>query len=164
MVDLELVVAVYDDWGIGKDGTQPLVVPEDRKHFRELTSGGAVIVGRKTLADFPGGRPLPNRTNIILTRQDIDIENAIVAHSAGQALDAAEGRGRVFVIGGSSVYEALLSHCRTAHVTKVHATPESDVFFPDLDASPDWQLRAASGLLEQDGLRYEFTEYGRVDA
>ena len=65
---MDLIVAVYDDWGIGKDGTQPVALSADRKFFRETTRGATVIVGRKTLADFPGGKPLPNRVNIVEDR------------------------------------------------------------------------------------------------
>ena len=60
---MEAIVAVYSDWGIGSGGTQPVVVRADRRHFREVTGSAAVVVGRKTLADFPGGRPLPGRHN-----------------------------------------------------------------------------------------------------
>ena len=67
---MELIVAVYDDWGIGKNGTQPIALSADRKFFRETTKGAMVIVGRKTLADFPGGNPLPNRTNLVQTKQE----------------------------------------------------------------------------------------------
>ena len=70
---MDAIVAVYADWGIGAKGTQPLVIPADRRRFRELTMGAAVIVGRRTLDDFPGGRPLPGRENLVLTRQNIVI-------------------------------------------------------------------------------------------
>ena len=73
---MDAIVAVYADWGIGAKGTQPLVIPADRRRFRELTMGAAVIVGRRTLDDFPGGRPLPGRENLVLTRQNIVIEGA----------------------------------------------------------------------------------------
>ena len=75
---MELIVAVYDDWGIGCCGTQPVALRADRKFFREQTRGAMVIVGRKTLADFPGGRPLKGRHNIVLTRQDLEIPGAEV--------------------------------------------------------------------------------------
>ena len=78
---MEAIVAVYSDWGIGLGGTQPVVLKADRAHFRELTAGTAVIVGRKTMEDFPGGKPLKNRHNIVVTRQNIDIPGAEVAHS-----------------------------------------------------------------------------------
>ena len=67
---MEAIVAVYSDWGIGSGGTQPVVLKADRAHFRELTMGAAVIVGRKTLEDFPGGRPLKGRHNIVVSRQE----------------------------------------------------------------------------------------------
>lgn len=78
---MDAIVAVYADWGIGAKGTQPLVIPADRRRFRALTMGAAVIVGRRTLDDFPGGRPLPGRENLVLTRQNITIEGAQVVHS-----------------------------------------------------------------------------------
>ena len=77
---MDAIVAVYADWGIGAKGTQPLVIPADRRRFRALTMGAAVIVGRRTLDDFPGGRPLPGRENLVLTRQNITIEGAQVVH------------------------------------------------------------------------------------
>ena len=83
---MELIVAVYDDWGIGKDGTQPVALSADRKFFRETTKGATVIVGRKTLADFPGGRPLPNRVNVVLTRQKTEIEGVVLCNSPEEAV------------------------------------------------------------------------------
>ena len=87
---MDAIVAVYADWGIGAKGTQPLVIPADRRRFRELTMGAAVIVGRRTLDDFPGGRPLPGRENFVLTRRNITIEGAQVVHSP----DGGRGRRR----------------------------------------------------------------------
>ena len=89
MAGLEAIVAVYGDWGIGADGTQPVTVSADRKHFRDLTMGAAVIVGRRTLADFPGGRPLKGRTNIVLSRTAEPVEGAVMARSAAEALEKA---------------------------------------------------------------------------
>ena len=83
---MELIVAVYDDWGIGKDGTQPIALSADRKFFRETTKGAMVIVGRKTLADFPGGRPLPNRVNVVMTRQDVELPDVVICHSPEEAV------------------------------------------------------------------------------
>ena len=77
---MDAIVAVYADWGIGAKGTQPLVIPADRRRFRELTMGAAVIVGRRTLEDFPGGKPLPGRENFVLSRRNITIEGAQVVH------------------------------------------------------------------------------------
>ena len=101
---MEAIVAVFSDWGIGSEGTQQVVLRADRAHFRELTGGAAVIVGRRTLGDFPGGRPLKGRNNIVITRQAIEIEGAEVAHSTEEALTLAAQYPRTLVIGGASVY------------------------------------------------------------
>ena len=156
---MEAIVAVYSDWGIGAHGTQPVVVRADRKHFRAVTGASAVIVGRKTLADFPGGRPLPGRHNIVLTRQDIDIPGAEVVHSAAEAAAAAEGHGRCFVIGGASVYRQLFPWLTRVYVTKIEALPISDSFFPDLDASEGWHITEDGPWQDEDGLRYRFLTY-----
>lgn len=158
---MELIVAVYDDWGIGKDGTQPVALSADRKFFRETTKGATVIVGRKTLADFPGGRPLPNRVNIVLTRQDLDIPGVLVCHSPEEAASLAESAQKAMVIGGGSIYKQMLPMCDTAYVTKVHATPESDTFFPNLDEDPEWVLDSVLQQGAESDIRYDICLYRR---
>ena len=161
--DLELVVAADAGWGIGKNGTQTLVVPEDRRHFREVTGRGTVIVGRKTLADFPGGRPLKNRRNIVLTRDSsFTVEGAETAHSVEEALEKCQQDERVFVIGGESVYRALLPYCRRAHVTRIFARAENDAFFPALDTLPGWRLTDRGEERESAGLRYAFQTWEKT--
>lgn len=157
---LEAIVAVNRDWGIGAHGTQSVVLRADRKHFRTVTDGAAVIVGRRTLADFPGGKPLPNRRNIILTRSDIVIDGAEVAHTTEEAI-ARAGDSRCLVIGGASVYRALLPYCERIYVTKIDICPPSDSFFPDLDASPDWEIECESDMMEENGIRFRFINYLR---
>ncbi len=159
---MEAIVAVYSDWGIGCCGTQPVVVPEDRKHFRDVTAGAAVIVGRRTLADFPGGRPLKNRVNIVLTRQALEIEGAIVAHSVEEALAEAAKTERCLCIGGESVYREFFPYIDRVHVTKVEARPASDAFFPNLDEDPAWRIADEGEEREHEGLKYRFMVYERV--
>ena len=159
---MQAIVAVYSDWGIGAKGTQPLVIPADRKRFRTLTEGAAVIVGRKTLEDFPGGRPLKNRHNIVITRQDITIDGALVVHTTEEAVAAAERHGACFVIGGASVFRQFFPYLDTVHVTKIGAAPFSDSFFPDLDADPDWVCADAEPEQEHDGVTYQFCTYKKV--
>ena len=157
---IEAIVAVGRDWGIGAHGTQSVVLHADRKHFRAVTEGCAVIVGRRTLADFPGGRPLSNRRNIVLTRSDLTIDGAEVAHTAEEAIALAES-DRCLVIGGASVYRALLPYCERIHVTKIDVCPPSDSFFPDLDLSPDWEIERESDVMEENGVRFRFVDYIR---
>ena len=158
---MDAIVAVYSDWGIGDGGTQPVVLKADRAHFRQVTEGNAVIVGRKTLSDFPGGRPLKNRYNIVVTRQDIRIEGAQVVHSTEEALAAAAEHPRCLVIGGASVYRQFYPHCDRVFLTKIDLAPHSDSFFPNLDADPAWVCTDEGEGLEEDGLRYCFCTYER---
>ena len=159
---MEAIVAVYSDWGIGIDGTQPVVVKADRAHFIELTRGAAVIVGRKTLADFPGGRSLKGRNNIVITRQNIEIEGAEVAHTTEEALELAAKYPRTLVLGGASVFKQFMPWLDKIHVTKIDLAPKSDSFFENLDASPEWQMTDEENWLDEDGLRYCFVTYERV--
>ena len=154
-------MAVYADWGIGRAGTQPVVLKADRAHFRELTKDAAVLVGRKTLADFPGGKPLKGRHNIVVTRQALEIEGAQVVHDTAEALAAAGAYERCLVIGGASVYRQFMPYVDLLHVTKVALTPESDSFFPDLDADPAWNCEAGPWQ-EESGIKYCFCTYKRI--
>lgn len=159
---MEAIVAVYSDWGIGSGGTQPVVLKADRVHFRELTMGAAVIVGRKTLEDFPGGKPLKGRHNIVVSRQEIKIEGAELVHSTEEALAAAARQERCLVIGGASVYRQFMPYVDTVHITKIDLAPASDSFFPDLDADPCWQRLEEEQWQEEDGLRYCFVTYKKI--
>ena len=156
---MEAIVAVYSDWGIGSGGTQPIVVRADRRHFREVTGSAAVIVGRKTLADFPGGRPLPGRHNIVLTRSLAEIPGAEVVRTGEEAAAAAQRSGRCFVIGGASVYRQLFPLMTRVFVTKIDARPESDSFFPNLDLDPEWTVAEEGPEMEENGIRYRFLTY-----
>lgn len=158
---MDAIVAVYDDWGIGCDGDQPIAVSADRKFFRSTTKGSTVIVGRKTLEAFPGGQPLPKRRNIVLTRQNTPIEGVELAHSPEEAMQMSEQDGQVFVIGGGTVYRQMLPLCSHAYVTKVHVTPESDTWFENLDESDDWELQEVLQSGEEDGIEYEMCLYVR---
>ena len=159
---MELIVAVYEDWGIGKDGTQPVALSADRKFFRETTRGAMVIVGRRTIEDFPGGKPLPGRVNVALTRGTGEIPGFTVCHSPEEAMASASGVERAMVIGGGSIYRQMLPYCDTAYVTKVHCQPESDTFFPNLDEDPQWELETVLQAGEEQGIAYEMCRYKKV--
>ena len=158
---MELIVAVYDDWGIGKDGTQPVALSADRKFFRETTRGAMVIVGRRTIEDFPGQKPLPGRVNVALTRTPKEIPGFTVVTSPEEAAALAANAERAMVIGGGSIYRQMLPMCDTAYVTKVHCTPESDTFFPNLDADPAWEMVQILESGEENGVSYEMCLYKR---
>ena len=158
---MELIVAVYDDWGIGRDGTQPIALSADRKFFRETTRGCMVIAGRRTIADFPGQKPLPGRVNVALTRGTQEIPGFTVCHSPEEAVELAKTAGRAMVIGGGSIYKQMLPFCDAAYITKVHVTPESDTYFPNLDEMEDWYVAETIQAGEENGISYEVLLYKR---
>ena len=158
---MDLVVAVYDDWGIGADGTQPIALSADRKFFREVTKGALVIVGRRTVADFPGGKPLPGRTNVMLTRTMQEQSGFTVVTRPEDAFALAKQAEKAMVIGGGSIYRQMLPMCDRAYITKVHACPVSDTFFPNLDEDADWVLSEVLQSGEENGIAYEMCLYTR---
>ena len=158
---MELIVAVYEDWGIGRDGTQPVALTADRKFFRTMTKDAMVIVGRRTIDDFPGKKPLPGRVNVALTRTPKEIPGFTVCTSPEQAVQLSKTAERCFVIGGGSIYRQMLPYCEKAYVTKVHCNPCSDTYFPDLDRDPQWELAETLQQGEENGIPYEMLLYRR---
>ena len=158
---MELIVAVYDDWGIGCEGTQPVALSVDRKFFREMTKGAMVIAGRRTIGDFPGKKPLPGRINVALTRTRQEIPGFTVCTSPEEALELAKTVERAMVIGGGSVYRQMLPYCDTAYITKVHTVIPCDTYFPDLDEMEDWYIAETMMAGEENGIGYEMLLYKR---
>jgi len=158
---MELIVAVYDDWGIGADGTQPVALSADRKFFRETTKGACVIVGRKTLADFPGGKPLPNRVNVVISRGEVAMEGVTVCRSPEEAAEFTKQYPKVMVIGGGSIYRQMMPYCDAAYITKVHTTVPCDTYFSNLDEDPQWELAQTLLSGEENGIGYEMCLYKR---
>jgi dihydrofolate reductase len=141
-VNLALIVAMSRDGLIGREGALPWRLPRDLKHFRRLTWGKPIIMGRKTHEAL--GRALPGRTNIVLTRQaDVLAKGCLIARDRTQALALAQATGssEAFIIGGSQMYEAFLPLMPTIHLTLVEGAFTGDVFFPAavLD-SPEWEV------------------------
>lgn len=158
---MQLIVAVDQNWAIGYRGDQLFYIPDDLKRFKALTTGHPVLLGRKTLATFPGGKPLKGRENLILSRDRAFCpEGARVFRDLPSLLTAAPEDS--FVIGGQSVYTALLPYCSTAYVTRVDAAFPADTFFPDLDAYPAWTVTETSDTMEYEGLRFRYLTYQRI--
>lgn len=155
------IVAVDENWGIGYQGRLLAHVREDLRRFKALTLGHPVILGRKTLATFPGGRPLPGRDNLIMsTTMDAAPEGARVFGDLPSLL--AHAPADSFVIGGETVYRQLLPYCDAAYVTVFHKRFEADAFFPDLDSDPAWTLSEEEGPFEtEEGLAFTFRTYRR---
>ena len=164
--NLSAIVAVCDNWGIGLGGDMVVSNRMDMRHFVRHTKGHTVIMGRKTLESFPGGRPLKDRRNLVLTRDASFARQGVeVVHSVEEALAALAPDEEAWVVGGAEVYRQLLPFCACAEVTKNHEVRPADTFFPDLDADPAWRVAAVDGphtVLPgegDEGLVYEFVTY-----
>lgn len=157
---MEAVVAVDENWGIGKNGALLFRISADLKRFKELTTGKTVILGRKTLATFPGGKPLPNRTNFVLsTSISGEIPGAKVFKSLKELLACAPPDS--VVIGGQRVYEELLDRCQRVYVTKVAGGFPADAWFPNLDRRDEWKIVETQGPFTEKDLTFSFVTYER---
>lgn len=155
------IVAVDEGWGIGYQGRLLARIPEDLRRFKALTMGHPVILGRKTLDTFPGGRPLPGRENLIMsTTMETVPEGARVFRDLPDLLAYAPNHS--FVIGGETVYRQLLPYCDTVYVTAIHARFPADAWFPDVDSDPAWRVSEEEGPFRtEEGLAFTFKTYRR---
>ncbi|MCH4120518.1 MAG: dihydrofolate reductase [Atopobiaceae bacterium] len=163
---MNAIVAVCKDWGIGLNGGLLVHSKADMHRFVELTMGGTVVMGRRTLQSFPGG-PLKGRRNVVVTHDPASLPEGVVGVTSPEAaLEAVAGEdpSRVWLIGGESVYRALLPHCKRAYVTKFDVTLPADAFFPNLDEDPAWELERTEGSgTTAEGVGYEFCVYRNLD-
>ena len=158
---MRAIVAVDANWAIGKDGQLLCRLSDDLKRFKKLTLGHPVILGRKTLATFPGGRPLPGRRNLILSRTPgFTVEGGEVFSDIPALLTVAPEDS--IVIGGGEIYRALLKFCDLVWVTKISRSFPADAWFPNLDEDPAWQVCRAEPPLEEDHIPFQYVTYERV--
>jgi len=158
---MKLIVAVCENWGIGKDGSQPFFIPEDLRFFKDKTIDKVVVMGRVTFLALPQA-PLPYRINVVLTRDTAFASDDIIVCNSLEDLEkfvADYDTDDVFIIGGQQIYEAMLGQCDTAYVTKIFAAAPTDRFFPNLDAMDDWRLHNKSETKVHDGIKFCFCEY-----
>lgn len=161
---MNAIVVVDQNWGIGKDGGLLVHLPNELNYYRERTKGKVIVIGRKTLESFPKKKPLPNRTNIVITRSaDYEAEGCQVCHSLEEAEKLLQQYDTkdVFISGGAEIYKAFLEQCDTFYVTKLQAEFEADRHFPNLDElglSITWE----SEPQEEKGITYRFLKYERI--
>mgnify|MGYP005784141681 FL=1 len=163
---MNLIVAVDKNWGIGYQNSLLVRIPEDMKFFRRETIGKVVVMGRKTLESFPGGRPLNDRTNIVLTRNPAyQVKGAVVCHSVEEVLEELKKYPSedVYITGGGSIYREFLPSCQVAHVTRIDHAYEADTYFPDIDAMPEWKLTGQSEEKTYFDLEFTFCRYERQE-
>ena len=165
---MNYIVAVDKEWGIGKQNDLLFSLKGDMAFFRTTTSGKTVIMGDRTLASLPGGRPLKNRTNIVMTL-DLDFvapEGVTVCHSTGELfalLKQLPNTDEVFVMGGATIYNLLYPYCEYAYITKVDAVGGAEVFIENLDSKENWQVCHVGETMEEDGISYTFYTYKNND-
>ena len=159
---ISIIVAVSEDWGIGKDNELLWHIPEDMKRFKRLTSGNTVIMGKKTWESLPR-RPLPGRKNIVLTDiPDESVENAVTAYSIDDALNKCGTDEEIFIIGGGSIYRQFMPIADRLFITHVHRKASADVYFPKIDPKI-WEAGEKEEFItdESNSIPYTYTVYER---
>lgn len=159
---MNLIVNVSNDWAIGNNNNLLFHLSSDMKFFKEKTTGNVIVMGRKTLDSFPGGKPLPNRVNIVLTHnKEFSRDGVIVCHSLDELLNELKkyDDSSIFVIGGDSVYKLMLPYCDAAYVTKVYSSKQADTFMVNLDKLKDWSITYQSDEKEEKGYKFRFITY-----
>ena len=162
---MKAILCADKNWGIGYKNKLLISIPSDMRFFRETTTGNVVIMGRRTLESFPGGQPLKNRVNIVLTRKpDYAVPGVIVVHSIEELMAVAVqyNTEHLYVIGGGSVYSQLLPYCDTVYVTRVDYAYHADTFFPDLDAAPEWEMVSEGEEQTCFDIEFAFCVYKRI--
>ncbi len=162
---MNMIVAVDENWAIGNKGELLIHIPNDMKMFRMETTGKVVVLGRKTMETFPQKKPLPNRTNIILSRnKDYQVTDALVVNSVEELLEELKKYNTedVYIIGGDSIYQQMLPYCDVAHVTYIEHSYEADSYFPNLEADPNWEMTAESEEMTYFDITYYFRKYERI--
>lgn len=164
---MNLIAAVDKNWAIGMDNKLLVRIPDDMKRFRQMTVGKVVVLGRKTLETFPGGQPLKERTNIVLSKnKDYQVKGAVCVHSM-EELSQELGKYNsedVYVIGGESVYRQMLAQCDTAYITKLDYSYQADAWFPNLDEEKAWQITEESEEQTYFDIIYHYRKYVRKEA
>ena len=164
---MNAIVSVTSDWAIGNEGGLVVRTREDMRRFVRLTMGGTVLMGRTTFESFPSG-PLKGRRNVVVTREreyGRAHEGIECAHSLDEALRlvASDDPDSVWLIGGESLYRALLVCCDRCHVTRNRVSVTADACFPDRDADPAWELETVEeGGVTSGGVAFDFATYRNV--
>ena len=157
---ISIIVAVSEDWGIGKDNELLWHISEDLKRFKRLTTGNTVIMGKRTWESLPR-RPLPGRKNIVLTDDKTEtIENAVTAYSIEDSLSKCEKDEEIFVMGGGSIYRQFMPIADRLYITHVHKKAPADIYFPEIDLKI-WKITEKEDFKtdDEESIPYTYTIY-----
>ena len=163
---MQLIAAVDKNWAIGYKGKLLVSIRADQMNFKKHTLGKVVVLGRKTMDTFPGGRPLPQRRNIILSRNpSYTVKDAEGVHSKEELLELIVkekiNSDDVYIIGGESLYHEFLPLCDTAIITKINYSYEADAYFPNLDKDDEWECVEEGEEQTCFDMEFIFTRYER---
>lgn len=160
---MNIIVAVDENWGIGKDNNLLTHIPEDLKYFKEKTLGKVVVMGRKTFESLPNRKPLPDRVNIVLTTNLNYKIDCMICNNKKELLDRINEYedNDIFIIGGEHIYKEFIDLCDTFFVTKIYKSFDADKFFVNLDEMDDLEIVWSSEIHSYRGLHYQFFEYRR---
>lgn len=153
---ISLIAAVDERLGMGKDNALLCHLPADLQHFKSLTLGKPIIMGRKTFESI--GKALPGRKNIVLSRHAFTAEGAIVVDSFDAALQLTSDQPEVMIIGGAQIYKQAINYAKLLYLTVIHHQFEADVFFPEIDKA-EWECTAEVKKLRDEKNRYDMTFY-----
>lgn len=161
---LSIIVAMSENRVIGKDGRMPWHLSEDLKRFKQITMGHTIVMGRKTYESI--GKPLPGRTNIVVTRQkDFHADGVTVIHDLAEIAHDARltPHGEVFIIGGADIYQLALPHADKIYLTLIHKKIDGDTYFPKINLDSDYRLIEKGKMYysEKEKLPYQFIVYER---
>jgi len=139
-MNISIIVAITENNIIGRDNGMPWHLPADLKYFRERTTGHHIVMGRKTFESIGGGRPLPNRVSIIITKQkDYKADGCLIAHSLEEAIEIAKDENELFIIGGKQIYDQSLALANKMYITRIHTSIDGDTSFPQYDEN-QWEM------------------------
>lgn len=162
---MKAIVAVDNNWGIGRNNELLFDLPLDMKFFRAKTLNKVVVMGSNTLKSFPGGNPLKNRVNIVLYPNGEKRKDCIIVESLDELREELKRypSDDIFIIGGAMFYRTMLPYCDTVYVTKVSADGNATVFYENLDKLPNWKCVDSSDEVEENNLLFRFTTYKNKD-
>lgn len=164
---MKLIVAVAKDWGIGCEGNLLFNLPEDMAFFRNTTKNKIVVMGRPTLFSLPGGNPLKNRVNIVLTTdKNFRRQDCIICNSIDELFEELKkyDSDDVFLIGGGNIYNQLYPYCKEAYITKINQAAKADTYLHNFDEDENWKVFFQSEVHENNGIRFTFNTYKNREA
>lgn len=157
---ISIIAAVAENNTIGNNNALIWHLKEDMKYFKEKTTGHHIIMGRKTFESISGGKPLPNRTSIIITHdKNYERDGIIVCHSLEEAIEKCQNEDEVFIIGGGQVYKEAINICDNLYITKIHKDFEGDIKFPEIDGNKWKIINCDKHYSEKNCFNYSFLTY-----